>query len=547
MPTDSGKSDLHLMIRRELRQIGKVRLVGERLSMGRSVDCDIRLEDDDVAQLHAWIERTPQGWRIVDHDTTRGIRVNGRKVPSTILAAGDVIDVRPFSINVLDEQTGDAADASDRSIHLSYSGVVPTCVRTSQDSGAVIQQRLEDLYAMSRLILSRRDNGSFWQIIHAALQRCLSADRCVLVGVDESGAIYRLAPRTRSAEIDRPLGISQSVLHDTIAAGQGMLIQQVRHDERYADARSLVDNRSGSVICAPVMVDGRVRAVMYADRDVSRFPFQTTDLEFAMAAVDLAAGAVSVDELQAKTRDYARLKGRIDVGREMQKMLMPSPIPQPAWGEVAALNQPADQMSGDIYDVRVDSKGRLLVSIADVSGKGVPAAFVTAILQSSFRLAVRHHDDLVEIIGSVNSALNDSIPPDCFATMIIVRWSADGSDAEIVNAGHHAPLWLINDGTVAAFPSRVGIPLGIMPIWDEEVVLRNTADVRALLLCSDGVTEAVNASGEEFGLEQVSAKLPRLADGSAAEIAGALAQSVRQHCSPREPTDDVTLLIVKRS
>lgn len=286
---------------------------------------------------------------------------------------------------------------------------------------------------------------------------------------------------------------------------------------------------------------------MYADRDLSRFPFQTTDLDFAMAAVDLAAGAVSVDELQAKARDYARLKGRIDVGREMQKMLMPSPITQPAWGEVAALNQPADQMSGDIYDVRMDSKGRLLVSIADVSGKGVPAAFVTAILQSSFRLAVRHHEDLVEIIGSVNSALIDSIPPDCFATMIIVRWSSDGREVEIVNAGHHAPLWLMSDGRVEAFPSRVGIPLGIMPTWDEDVVLRNLPGVRALLLCSDGVTEAVDANGVEFGLDRVGAELARLADGTASEIAGDLARTVRQHCSPREPADDVTLVIVKPS
>lgn len=538
--------ELRLMIRRELRHLGDVRLAGDRLTIGRSIDCDVRLEDDDVAQLHAVLERRPDGWRLTDQEQIRGLRVNGRKVGEALLVPGDVIDIRPFSMNVLDDRPVGRSESSDRSIHLSYTGVVPTYVRDTLDAGSVFQQRLEDLYAMARLILARKDNGSFWQIIHAALQRCLSADRCILVGVDERGGHYRLAPRARTADIDKPLGVSQSVLRDTVAAGKGMLIQQVTQDERYAEARSLVDSRSGSVICVPVMVDGRTRAVLYADRDVMRLPFQAGDLDFAMAAVDLAAGAVSVDELQAKTRELSRLKGRIDVGREMQKMLLPQPIPQPEWGEVAALNQPADQMSGDIYDVRLDPQGRLLVSIADVAGKGVPAAFVTAILQSSFRQAVLHHESLLDIIGSVNATLNASIPPDCFATMIIVRWSKSGETAEIVNAGHHAPLWLTKEGRVEEFPLRGGIPLGIMPTWDESVVQRDAARDSVLLLCSDGMTECTDGAGVEFGLEKVGEELTRLSHLPLSEIAAGLAKRVRQHCAPRDPADDVTLVAVKR-
>ncbi len=525
--------------------LGHVRLTGRRMTIGRSIDCDIRLDDDDVAPIHALLLRDDDGWRIVDQDAQRGLRVNGRKMEDAPLNAGDVIDIRPFSMNFLDAAS-DVALGDDRSIHLSYSGVVPTYVRDAQEPGVVIQQRLEDLYAMARLILARKENGSFWQIMHAAMQRCLAADRCVIVGVDEPGALFRLAPRARTADIDKPLGVSQSILRDTVAAGKGMLIEQVLQDQRYAEARSLVDHRSGSVICVPVVVDGRTRAVLYADRALTRMPFQPSDLDFAMAAVDMAAGAVSVDELQARTRDFSRMKGRIEVGREMQKMLLPSPIPQPTWGDVAALNQPADQMSGDIYDARIDDQGRLLVAIADVSGKGVPAAFVTAILQSSFRLALRYHDDLREIINGVNATLHTSIPSDCFATMIIVRWSTDGERVEIVNAGHHAPLWLTRDGRVDEFPSRVGIPLGIMPEWDESVVERDARGDSVLVLCSDGLTECADEARNEFGLDGVGRELARLGSAGAAEIAAGLAQRVRQHCAPREPVDDVTLVVVKR-
>ncbi|MBK8268386.1 MAG: FHA domain-containing protein [Planctomycetes bacterium] len=166
------------MIRRELHLLGDVRLSGDRRTIGRSIDCDVRLEDDEISQLHAVLERCGEGWRLIDQNGSRGLRVNGRKITEATLVPGDVIDIRPFSMNYLDDRAEGQTAASDRSIHLSFTGVVPTYVRDSQDAGSVIQQRLEDLYAMARLILARKDNGSFWQIMHAALQRCLAADRC---------------------------------------------------------------------------------------------------------------------------------------------------------------------------------------------------------------------------------------------------------------------------------------------------------------------------------------------------------------------------------
>jgi len=547
MTTDNLQADDRLLIRQDLRLIQNVALRTDTFVIGRSPSCDIRLDHPDVSATHARLHRAGDGWRITDNDSARGMRVNGRKTGEAMLVPGDVVDIRPFSMNFLGGETAGDSRTVDRSITLTGAGLRTTLVRDTRDPGVVIQQRLEDLYAMARLILARKENGSFWQIIHAALQRCLAADRCVLVGIDDDEGIYRLAPRARPSVDEGPLGVSRSVLRDTIEAGHGMLIEHVTQDARYAGAQSLVDSRSGSVICVPVVVGGKARAVVYADRQMSRVPFQTADLDFAMAAVDLAATAVSMDELQAQTRELSRIRGRIDVGREMQKMLLPDPIPQPAWGEVAALNYPADQMSGDIFDVQLDAQGRLMMSLADVSGKGVPAAFVTAILQGSFRQALAAHDDLVDVIRSVNSALDKSSPADCFATMVVCRWSADGSEVEIVNAGHHAPLWLSASGKVDAYPERVGIPLGILPDWPDGSVRRDARDDMALVLSSDGITEGANSDGDEFGLERMAEMLGSLADLNAGEIAQSLTECVRTFCLPAEPADDITLVVAKRT
>jgi len=536
-----------LMIRRDLRLVGEIDLDPRlaRLTIGRGKQCAIRLDDADVALLHATLEFDNGAWRMLDAGSERGLRVNGHKTRHAVLAPGDVVDIRPFAMNLLAAAGAHAAQSTeDTSLQLSTSGVTATLMREAADSGNVIRQRLDDLYALSRLILARKDNGSFWQIMHAALQRCLAADRCVLVGVDNAGGLYRLAPRARPSTIDAPLGVSLSVLSDAVRAGKGMLVEHVGSDARYAAAQSLVDHRSGSVICVPVMVDGRSRAVVYADRQVSRVPFQPSDLDFAMAAVDLAASAVSVDELQAQTRELSRVRGRIEAGREMQEMMLPAPLPQPHWGEVAALNTPADQMSGDIYDVLIDEKGRLVVSLADVSGKGVPAAFGTAIVQSSFRQAVTDHEDLRDAMRSINGTLDKSLPPGCFATMIVCRFSKDGREVEIANAGHHAPLWL-SDAGVEAFPQGIAIALGILPDWPDDVVRKSLTTERALVLSSDGVTEATNASSAEYGIGRLGQCVQSCGDESASGIAASITRDVREFSGRDEYDDDLTLVIVR--
>lgn len=537
------------MIRRDLRLVREVALVpgSSCLTIGRGKQCTIRLDDPDVAPIHATLEHVDDGWHLRDADSARGLRVNGHKTRHAVLMPGDVVDIRPFAMNLL----GSAADCDrrsreDTSLHLSESGVTATLVRESADSGNVIRQRLDDLYALSRLILARKDNGSFWQIMHAALQRCLAADRCVLVGVDNVGGLYRLAPRARPSAVDAPLGVSLSVLSDTVRAGKGMLVERVGSDARYAAAQSLVDHRSGSVICVPVMVEGRTRAVVYADRQVSRVPFQPSDLDFAMAAVDLAASAVSVDELQAQTRELSRVRGRIEAGREMQEMMLPSPLPQPGWGEVAALNVPADQMSGDIYDVLIDPKGRLVVSLADVSGKGVPAAFGTAIVQSSFRQAVTDHEDLRDAMCSINGTLDKSLPLGCFATMVVCRFSRDGREVEIANAGHHAPLWL-SEHEIEAYPQGIAIALGIMPDWPDDVVRKSLSAERVLVLSSDGVTEATDSEFTEYGISRLGDCIQRFGDETAGVIADAIARDVRAFSGRDEFNDDLTLVVVRRA
>jgi len=232
----------------------------------------------------------------------------------------------------------------------------------------------------------------------------------------------------------------------------------------------------------------------------------------------------------------------------MQELILPCPIPQPPWGRVAAVNSPADQISGDTYDAVIDADGRLVVSLADVSGKGVPAAFAAAILQNALRYGLARGGDLADVIQQVNETFDAQSPMGCFATMVVCRWSPAGDRVEIASAGHHAPLWRDASGAVTPFPEKQrGLPLGVSPVWAGEIVSRDTTDDVCVLLSSDGITEARDPAGQEYGLSGLADALGRLEPGDADAIIATVLEDVRTFCANAEPADDVTLLLVKRN
>jgi sigma-B regulation protein RsbU (phosphoserine phosphatase) len=542
MNHQESESSPHLIVRRELRLVQKVDLRGEVLTVGRSQTCDIALEHLSVSRSHARFEQRAGRWCVCDTNSTNGVLVNGRPVGEAALSPGDVIEIRPFTLSY---QVGEGAD-SDQSIRLADVASVATATRSSGTAPNVVKQRLNDLYALAHLVIKRKNGDSLWRSIQTVLRRSLSADRCAVIGVDEARRLYRLMPQISLADTAAPLDVSRSVLREVIDSRQGVLVRRVADDERFADADSLAGGQVGSVICVPVVVEGRTRAIVYIDRAGRSRPFGDNDLAYVVAAVDLASAAVELDELHEQARELARIRGRIEVGREIQKLLLPSPIPQPHWGQVAARNYPAEQMSGDIYDVSLDHSGRLVVMLADVCGKGVPAAFLTAVVQTSLRLCLVAGEDLREIIERVNAQVTAESPSDSFITMVVCRWSPAGDAVEIANAGHCPPLWLQGEGAVTPFPECVGQALGISESWNGEVVRYDARDVALMALYSDGVIEARNAANQVYGEERLSQVLSRCGAQTAEDVVDALADSVGDFCGQNDPIDDLTLLVVRR-
>jgi phosphoserine phosphatase RsbU/P len=227
--------------------------------------------------------------------------------------------------------------------------------------------------------------------------------------------------------------------------------------------------------------------------------------------------------------------------REIQESLLPKVIPQVPGFEVASAWQPARAVGGDYFDVLKLGESRLAICIADVSGKGVPAALLMANVQASLRASVRDLDSPARVCGIVNGMLCESIAGDKFVTFFCGVLDATSRVFRYCNAGHPYPI-LVSSGTVRTL-DQGGAVLGVFPDWKYEDSSVDLSPGDRLLLFTDGITEAASPQGEEFGMERVAGFAKTNAANSSARMNEQLLAQVTAFCGAQFH-DDATLLVL---
>jgi len=250
-------------------------------------------------------------------------------------------------------------------------------------------------------------------------------------------------------------------------------------------------------------------------------------------------------ELQSMVRaGAARLEiqdEELQRAREIQISLLPKEISQLPGFEVASAWQPARAVGGDYFDVLKLGENRLAICIADVSGKGVPAALLMANVQASLRASVRDLDSPARVCSIINGMLCASIAADRFVTFFCGVLDSASRNFRYCNAGHPYPI-LVSCGTVRAL-DQGGAVLGVFPAWTYQESSVNLSSGDRLLLFTDGITEAEGPRGEEFGMERVAAFAKTYAANSAAKINQQLLAQVTEFCGAQF-RDDATLLVL---
>jgi sigma-B regulation protein RsbU (phosphoserine phosphatase) len=232
------------------------------------------------------------------------------------------------------------------------------------------------------------------------------------------------------------------------------------------------------------------------------------------------------------------------VARRIQQGLLPKDVLRVNGVEVAGLNLPCFAVGGDYFDYFPMTDGKIALAIADVSGKGVPAALLMSNLQAIFRAECARGASVALVPEQANKQLMESMAGNSkFVTFFYGALDATGCRLSYSNAGHNPPLVVRTDGTIEEL-SVGGLLLGVFPLatYDVGEVSLGAGDV--VVLFTDGVTEAESRHGL-YGDERLHALVRRVREKSAREIGEAIVRDVELYSHGLHQSDDVTIVIVK--
>jgi sigma-B regulation protein RsbU (phosphoserine phosphatase) len=347
------------------------------------------------------------------------------------------------------------------------------------------------------------------------------------------------------------------------ASGVGEVVNDVALDARRAREHTKVRG----LICAPLKVGERTIGVL-ALGSTDPMPYTAAELKLLTTLALQTATAIENARLFERTIEAARererllalhqqaelarakLEGELTLAARIQGDLFPAVLPRLDGYELAARNRPARQCGGDYYDVlrlsRRQLDGGMLLCVADVSGKGLPAALVMSNMQATLRALIGRTSSLAELAGQASELLFAATPAEKYVTAALVELAPASGTLTFVGAGHLDNLVLRASGETEALLST-GTPLGLFSPgapYDQSTHQLDPGD--ALVLFSDGVTEAQNADGEEFGEARLFEVLRACPGQPGAEVIDRVFAAIDAFAAGAPQFDDITVVVARR-
>jgi sigma-B regulation protein RsbU (phosphoserine phosphatase) len=362
------------------------------------------------------------------------------------------------------------------------------------------------------------------------------------VGEAEEPCVFQ-AEAVRGYDIDEltslHLKIGEGLLGQVARTAQPVNSPDVRNEPLYINARK----ETRSEMLAPIISNSEVIGVFDLESDELN-AYSEDDVEVLMLLASQVAIIIEKVMLHEQLIEKKRLEGQLEVARQVQLELLPAKDPQLAGYDISAYNFPTEEVSGDYYDWVKIFDDQIGLVIADVSGKGVPAALLMAFLRASLRAATHIGYSPHVSMAKVNYLLWESIERNQFVTAFYGILDVTNRTLSYTNAGHNPPLLLTNDGK-HQFIERGSLPLGMFKDTRYHEYYQTIEPGEMLVLYTDGVTEAQNPKGEEYGRDQLARAVTANRNLNARDLIAALHKEVVDWTDGKGATDDVTFFVIK--
>jgi phosphoserine phosphatase RsbU/P len=335
------------------------------------------------------------------------------------------------------------------------------------------------------------------------------------------------------------LKAGQGLIGHVAQTGEAVISPDVRLDPRYVNAR----RATRSEMVAPIISNDEVIGVFDLESD-HLDAYTEDDREVLMLLTSQVAIIIEKAMLHEQLVEKKRLEAQLEVARQVQLSLLPARDPTLEGFDISAYNFSTEEVSGDYYDFVNIYDDQLGLVIADVSGKGVPAALLMAFLRASLRAAIHIGYAPHVAMSKVNYLLWESIERNQFVTAFYGVLDSTNKTLAYTNAGHNPPL-MLDAGGDARFIERGGLPLGMFRDARYYEYYLPVESGQTLVLYTDGVTEAADPKGEEYGRERLERAVREGRDLPARALIDFIYADVLAWTGGRGATDDVTFIVIK--
>jgi serine phosphatase RsbU (regulator of sigma subunit)/pSer/pThr/pTyr-binding forkhead associated (FHA) protein len=543
----------------------------ERAVLGRHPECDIVLDVGAISRQHAQILRVNNQFFVEDLKSRNGTFVNGQLIrgrhPLKDQDRVKICDLlfafhsgKPGAAGGKDPQSAADTSLDNPAMLVDDSDNPGTTIMSTvdiQSSRTGVQLSVNADAKLKALLEITRNLGtavSLDQVLKKVLDSLfkifLQADRGFVVLYDaDRNALIPKAVKHRRADNEDTIRISRTIVGQVMTSKKAILSADAASDSRFDSSQSVADFRIRSMMCAPLVdSEGDALGVIQIDTLDQRSRFQADDLELLASVACQAAVAVENAQLHETAMRQQSLERDLELAHKVQQGILPSAPPQLPGYEFFDFYDPASQVGGDYFDYVPLPNSRFGVVLADVSGKGMPAALVVARLSSEARYSLASEATPALALDRLNQSFSRSGWEDRFVTLVLAVIDLQTHLVTIANAGHMPPLLRCKDHSVKPIGAdEAGVPLGV----DADVRYCQTeltlGPGEYLTIFTDGISEAMNSKQELFGLARLERLLNTKQVRGASALGAAILDDVKQFVGDHQQMDDMCLLCFGRT
>jgi sigma-B regulation protein RsbU (phosphoserine phosphatase) len=529
--------------------------------IGRSRTADLPISDRFLSRQHARLFQDHGTWWIEDLDSRNGSWLNGKRIDhpapvhegdrirlsnSYILSGPEPEEIDRTPTDFITEDSKAtfrpvAEITGDKGSHL------PTALAPSKGTHA------DDLQLLNEIYSSLSEPVDLEGLMHQILDRSFDAlrpDQGVIFLKHASGEYQLAAERARSSMADETVH-SETLLKKVAEEGMTALVHGLDSDADWQSADSLLDQGIKSLIAAPLKdADGPLGMIALTSKEAES-PFGDPELQLLVSIASIASLRVRnlllTEDAVRRSLAQDRIEQELELARRIQLGLLPSKMPEIEGLEIHGYSIPCRQVSGDYYQVvpRKDGK-EVLVVLADVAGKGLGASLLMASLEALAIGPIEVGHPPAEICKRISRRLFERTISSRFATMSVVAFNTRSNSFTFASAGHCPMLLIRAEGNVTRLKST-GPPLGLFlnSAYAESRHRLNAGDL--LVLYSDGLSEAANPEGIEFGIRRMSRLCRSHRDMPLPEIKSQLEMEIERFVQGHPYEDDRTLVLIRRN